>query len=354
VSDETTRVLIVEDSRLQRHVLSRYLDTCPGIEVVGEAEDGAVGVKSVGTLRPHVVLMDVRMPTLDGLQATQQIMGEHPTPILLMTAPDNLAKEVDLGLRALEAGALDLISKPDMSKIASEGPALAAKLRLLAGVPVIAHVKGTRSRRERLARDRRSTGYFKRASRVVGIATSTGGPKALHEVLSHFPQRLRAAVVIVQHLDAAFMEGLVRWLDESCPLQVTLGKDGGELLEGVVYVCPAGLYAEVTERRRLSLVKEPIPRGGHCPSGDRLLTSIAAAYGRQAVGVVLTGMGDDGAAGLLAMRDAGAFTMAQDEETSVLFGMPKEAAANGGAVRVLALDQVADAIHAATAGPPPA
>ncbi len=349
---DPTRVLIVEDSRVQRRVLSKYLAGCPGIEVVGEAPDGAEGVKAVNTLRPHVVLMDVRMPMLDGLQATQQIMGETPTPILLMTTPDNLATEVDLGLRALEAGALDLISKPSMDRLERDGPALAAKLRLLAGVPVISHVKGARSRRERIARDRRSTGYYRRASRIVGIATSTGGPRALQEVLTHLPERLAAAVVIVQHLDVAFMEGFVRWLNEHCPLPVHLACDEDELLQGVVYVCPTGLYAEVTERRCMRLVKGEIPRGGHCPSGDRLLASLAKAYGNRAIGAVLTGMGEDGAAGLLTMRQAGGLTIAQDEESSVLFGMPKEAAANGAAMHVLPLGRIAQAISQAVAGAP--
>jgi two-component system, chemotaxis family, protein-glutamate methylesterase/glutaminase len=346
---DPTRVLIVEDSRIQRRVLSTFLSSCPGIEVVGEAQDGTEGVKAVNALRPNVVLMDVRMPNLDGLQATQQIMGEAPTPILLMTTPDNLASEVDLGLRALEAGALDLIKKPSMERLSEDGPALAAKLRLLAGVPVISHVRGARSRRDRLERNQRSTGYFRRASRVVGIATSTGGPRALQEVLSSLPERLKAAVVIVQHLDVAFMDGFVRWLDEHCPLPVHLAKDKDELLQGVVYVCPTGLYAEVNGRRRMDLSKEEIPRGGHCPSGDRLLASLAKVYGSRGVGVVMTGMGEDGAAGLLAMRKAGAFTIAQDEESSVLFGMPKEAAANGAATHVLPLGEIAATISGAVA-----
>lgn len=340
------RVLIVEDSGMQRKALHRYLAEAETLEVVGEAGDGAAGVEAVKSLSPDVVLMDVHMPLLDGLEATQQIMGECPTPILLMTAQDNLEKQVDLGLRALEAGALDLIPKPDLQTLREHGSSLVARLTLLAGVPVIAHMHGTR--RARRARSTRSTGYYRRASRVCGIVASTGGPRALQTVLAGFPDRLKSAVVIVQHLDGAFMDGLVRWLDRLCPLPVHLANDGQELVEGVVYVCPAGRYAEVTDGRCLSLVKEPVPTGGHCPSGDRLLTSIAAAYGQRATGVVLTGMGDDGAAGLLAIKDVQGTTIAQDEETSVIYGMPKEATENGAAARVLPLEKIAAAIAQAS------
>jgi two-component system chemotaxis response regulator CheB len=334
----------VEDSRTQRHALSRYLERQPGLELVGLAEDGVAGVAEVQRVRPDVVLMDVRMPRLDGLAATQQIMATCPTPILLMTAPDNLSSDVSLGLRALEKGALDLIAKPNLASLERDGPALASRLKLLAGVPVISHVSGHRESRL----ESPSTGYFRRAQQAVGVVASTGGPNALRVVLASLQPQLRAAVVIVQHIDAAFMEGLVRWLDEECPLPVLLAEDGQELRERCVYVCPSGLYAEVTDRRRLALLAEDVPPGGHCPSGDRLLESVATAYGRDAAGVVLTGMGTDGAAGLLAIRDAGGRTFAQDEATSVIYGMPRAAKENGAAAHILALEEIGPAVSLVT------
>jgi two-component system chemotaxis response regulator CheB len=183
---------------------------------------------------------------------------------------------------------------------------------------------------------------------VCGIVASTGGPKALQVVLSGFPTRMKTAVVIVQHIDGAFMEGLVRWLDRLCPIPVRIANDGEELMESVVYVCPAGRYAEVTDRRRLALIQEPVPAGAHCPSGNRLLTSMAKTYGARATGVILTGMGDDGAAGLLAIKKVHGYTVAQDEETSVIFGMPKEAIDNGAASIVLPLKKIAERIEGAS------
>lgn len=348
---DRVRVLLVDDSRVHRSALTSLLGRASGIELVGVAADGEEGVELTKRLRPHVLLMDVQMPKLDGLEATREIMATCPTPILLMTAAHDLSREVDLGMRALAVGALDLISKPDLDDLRADVSPLIERLRLLARVPVISHPRGRRGRSsaDMLAARRGSTGFFKRASRVVAIVASTGGPRALTVLLGGLPTGLRAAVVIVQHIEASFEEGLARWLDDHCRLEVALAKDGMDLFEGRVYLAPQGRFAEVTDARRVALVDDPTHVGMHCPSGDRLLRSAAGCYGPRALGVVLTGMGRDGADGLLAIRQSGGKTIAQDEATSVVYGMPQAAVANGAAQQVLPLDRIAPAIVEALA-----
>lgn len=350
----TVRVLIVDDSGIHRRALSSYVEASEALELCGSAVDGSEAVEKVGYLRPDIVLMDVQMPKLDGLAATREIMSDHPTPILLMTAAENLEREVDLGLRALSLGALDLIPKPDLETLSPKDGSLARRLELMAGVPVIHHPRGGGSgagarRTSESGRERvrpHSSGYFRRAPCVIGIVSSTGGPRALTQILQALPAELPAAIVIVQHIAASFEEGLARWLGENSRLKVTVGRDEAPLLTGQAYLAPQGSYAELTQERRLKLIKpDEVRPGRHCPSGDRLLASLAATYGSKAIGVVLTGIGSDGAEGLLALRRAGGRTLAQDEESSVVFGMPSVAAERGAAERVLPLGEIAAAIQ---------
>ena len=344
-----TRVLLVDDSATLRSALTALLERA-GVRVIATAADGEEAVRAAALLRPDVVLMDVRMPRLDGLQATQRIMARTPVPILLMTAPDNLTGDVGMGLRALECGALELIPKPDLIALQQGGVGkLVSQLRLLAGVPVIPHMRGRReapelfdSGAQRLPA--RPTTFHKRAKRVIGVVSSTGGPRALLELLQRLPADLPAAVVVVQHIDPAFQEGLARWLEEETPLRVALPGPDEDLHASTVYLAPQGKFAEVTPRRRIALREEPCPSGGHCPSGDRLLASLADAYGPHAIGVVLTGIGSDGAEGLLRLRRAGGHTLAQDEASSVVWGMPRAAIERGAAERVLPLLEIPTAL----------
>ncbi|MGE0707982.1 MAG: chemotaxis-specific protein-glutamate methyltransferase CheB [Planctomycetota bacterium] len=342
------RVLLVDDSRVHRAAVAAYLERAEGIELVAEASDGAEGVERTLEHRPDLVLMDVRMPALDGLEATSRIMAERATPILLMTAAENMSLEVDLGLRALERGALELIPKPDLETLRRGDEALARRIRLLAKVPVIAHPRGRRAAPPDPApplRDRPTTGLYRRASRVVVVCSSTGGPSALLATLSRLPGDLPAALVLVQHIDGAFEEGLARWLDESCALSVAVGKHEDPLVEGRALLAPQGMVAEVDARRRL-LLRPPSARERepHCPSGDALFHSAARAYGSKALGVVLTGIGSDGATGLLEIHRAGGQTVAQDEATSVVYGMPRVARELGAAAHVVPLPEMARTI----------
>jgi len=340
VSD-VTRVLVVDDSRIHRTALTNFLTRRADFEVIGTAADGIEAVEMTARLRPAVILMDVQMPRLSGLEATERIMSSCPTPILLMTAADNLAREVDLGMRALEYGALDLVPKPDFDALRGPGRSpLADRLRLLAGVPVISHLGARRPAVVPAPVSLKGTDFYRRAGRCVVIVASTGGPRALTTLLAALPADLRAAVVVVQHLDSAFEDGLVKWLDEHSPLEVSLAQHGAPLFEGRVFVAPQGVFAEVTSDRKVALVEDPDDRCAHRPSGDRLFRSAAQAYGRRTVGVVLTGMGEDGAKGLAEIRRSGGATFAQDEESSVIYGMPRAAFENGAAQRVLSLDKL--------------
>jgi two-component system chemotaxis response regulator CheB len=343
------RVLIVDDSKMHRTALKSLIERAGGFEVVGVAEDGEQGLELTHRLAPDIVLMDVNMPRLDGLAATSRIMAEKPTPILLMTASENLKGEVDLGLRALDMGALDLVPKPAaMVPSDQSSQALMTRLKLLAGVPVISHPRG-RVSRAKVGSDvnpKASSSIIRRARRVICVAASTGGPRALKTFLSGLPADLGAGVAIVQHIDGMFLEGLVRWLGEERPGTVVVADDGRGLHENEVVLAPSGTHLELTSDRRCALV-EGTQEGGHRPSADRLLRSGALAYGKRAVGVVLTGMGEDGARGLLAIKEAGGQTFAQDEPTSVVYGMPRAAKLLGAAQNVLALPALAEAVSRA-------
>jgi two-component system chemotaxis response regulator CheB len=338
------RVLVVDDSKTHRAALRRILEQSRDFEVVGVAEDGVEAVELTHKLRPDIIVMDVNMPRLDGLAATERIMADTPTPILLMTASENMKGEVDLAYRALELGALDLMGKPSsLEADGKEVQTLLVRIKLLARVPVISHPRGRRPSKRTESGRHQASGVIKRARRIVAVAASTGGPRALKSFLSGLPADLGAGILIVQHIDGAFLDGLVRWLGEDRPWPVKIGEDGHGIHENEVVVAPNGSHMCVTSERRISLVRG-LPEGGHMPSCDRLLRSVALAYGARATGVVLTGMGEDGARGLLSIKDEGGQTFAQDEATSVVYGMPRAAVALGAALQVLPLGQLPAAV----------
>lgn len=346
------RVLIVDDSRMHRMALTKLIERAPGFQVVGSAEDGEQGVELVHTLKPDIVLMDVNMPRLDGLGATERIMAERPTPILLMTASENLEGEQNLAWRAIDHGALELIPKPANLE-PGDKPAqdILARLRVLAGVPVISHPRGRRPAKRPQDGGKRSTSsIIRRARKVVAVAASTGGPRALKQLLAGLPADLGAGIAIVQHIDGLFVDGLVRWLGEDRPLPVAAAEDGRGIHENEILVAPAGFHMEIGADRRVVLKDGKNDGSAHCPSGDRLLRSVALTYGPRAIGVVLTGMGEDGARGLLAIKEAGGVTFAQDEATSVVYGMPRAAKLLGAATHVLPLPQLAEAVVRAVRG----
>jgi len=331
------RVLLVEDSPTVRRYLVELIEEAPGLVVVGQARDGDEALEMVRDLQPDVVSMDLQMPHTDGLQATRNIMAQYPTPIVVVS--QLLEHDVALSMDALGAGALAVVSKPP-NRTHPNFPAaqrtLLTNLRAMAGVKVV-----SRRRRHEVPTPSPSLS-IKRAPEVLGIAASTGGPRALREILRALPADFSVPIVIAQHMPPEFMPGLVRWLDESSGLQVRLAQEGDSLEAGTVLVAPGDAQLEIirgTSTLRIQLRPQKQAER-FCPSADVLFSTLSVACGSQAIGVILTGMGSDGAEGLLALRKAGGCTIAQNEESSTVYGMPRAAIARGAAQHVISLAQI--------------
>ncbi len=331
------RVLIVDDSLVAREMLAQILGSDPGIEVAGMASDGVQAVELVERLHPDLVTMDIHMPRMDGLHATERIMAFTPTPILVVSSSvhgEGMGRAFD----ALSAGALEVIRKPepkDWADLQRIGTEVILKAKVLARVKVITHIRGRRGERTIPGtRHRRERGQRS----IVAIGSSTGGPSALEAVLCGLPRSFPVPIVIAQHIADGFVPGLVSWLSGVCELKVKAAEDAEELSRGTVYFAPTGTNVEVDDNRVRFVA--PGARQLYVPSADTLFDSVAVSHGPNAVGVILTGMGADGAQGLKRMRDAGAATIAQDEATSTVWGMPKAAVELGAAESVVPLEQI--------------
>jgi two-component system chemotaxis response regulator CheB len=326
------RVLVVDDSTTSRRALAQMLAEDPALKIVGEASDGVAAVRMAISLRPDVITMDVDMPGLDGLAATAAIMTDAPARVLIVCAVGE-TRQMDLSFRAIAAGALELIAKPAHGEdLRRWGRRVAESVRLMAEVPVV---------RRRTSTPRPMTTAAGREVDVFGIVASTGGPPALVAVLGAMPRNLRIPLLVAQHMAEGFTPGLVRWFSQTSPIPVELAREGAPCRAGRVYLPPDGHDLELDPRGTL---RTPKANGVHRPSGNRLLQSLARACGARAGGVVLTGMGDDGAQGLLAIRNAGGPTFAQDEASSVVFGMPQAAVACGATSTLVPLEAVATEI----------
>ncbi len=333
--DRPIRVLVADDSELFRELLSSVVAADPAFEVVATAADGNAAATLARQLKPDVITMDLNMPDADGFSGIARIMAETPTPILVLTA--NKAELV--GFKALSLGALDLVEKPGLGvDLASYGAEIRSRLRLLAGVKVIRHLRGLRGqKREPRLRSRRAE--------LVVVGASLGGPRALAALLKALPAGFPAPLAVVQHIADGFTGGLAGWLQQESRLAVREARDGEPLQAGVVLLAPSGRHLVVEEG--VARLSDAAPVDTFKPSVTPLFLSAARAYGNRACGVLLTGMGRDGAEGLLAIRQAGGLTVAQDEATSAVFGMPKAAIDLGAVDRVLALDDIPRALQEA-------
>lgn len=333
------RVLVVDDSAFVRKAVKRMLGAAGDIEVVGLAADGEEGLEKARELQPDVVTLDVKMPRLGGLETLERLMAERPVPVLLMSTLTQEGAEVTL--RGLELGAMDFVDKSSVQpmNMLSLAEELIAKIRALGSARVRARPMPLPAGETRDA---------PRAECVV-VAASTGGPTALQSVMAGLPAGFPAAVLVVQHIPRGFTKSLAERLDARSAIPVREARDGEVVAPGTVLVAPAGIHTKLARRQgAVSIVLDEEPRGAlHRPSADVLMASAAAVYGPLSVGVVLTGMGADGTEGLRAIREKGGLTLAESEETCVIYGMPKAAIDAGVVHRAIPLERVAGEILAA-------
>ncbi|HEU4733778.1 MAG TPA: chemotaxis protein CheB [Kofleriaceae bacterium] len=335
------RVLVVDDSEIAREALTAYIESDGDLCVVGTAGDAASAISAVAALGPHVVTMDIQMPGEDGLAAIEQIMAHNPVPIVVVSA--QARGDQTLPFEAVKRGALEVAVKPASR---ADAAALRAALRRVAGIPVVPHVRALRAARAGV--DAAPRLPPSNAARIVGIAASAGGPAALDVVLGALPANLHACVALVQHLPPDFVAPFATYLRSRTPLEVVL-LGPGEAIDarpGHLVLAPAEHHLAAVSPHRLGAVPTP-PVRGHRPSATVMFASLARFVGNRALGVILTGIGDDGAAGLADLRARGGLTLAQDERTCAVYGMPRAAFELGAISRVLPLPEIPAAIRQA-------
>lgn len=345
ISDATdfrpVRLLIVDDSSTVRAILRAMLSGKKEITIVGEAVNGREAVALTGQLRPDVVLMDIRMPVMDGREATEEIMAECAVPIVVFSSLTH-GEEARTSIDMLALGALDVIAKPDLSDqqaVEECSRMLVRKIRTASKVVVVRHLRG-RMRKPVSSPDIRA-GAAGKAYAALGIGSSTGGPAALRGLFSRFPADFPLPVLLVQHITRGFSNGFVEWLQQYTSLAVRIADSVDKATPGTVLVAPEGRQMEVFPGGGVRAIS-PKPKGVHLPSVDVLLSSVAGAYGRNGIGILLTGMGADGVEGLGDIRKRGGLTIVQNEESSVVFGMPGEAIRRGAAELVMTPEGIAD------------
>lgn len=339
------RVVVVEDSATARALLVAILRSDPDIDVVGEATNGRDAVELAVRLRPAMIVMDIEMPVMDGLEATKRIMVEAPTPIIIVSARHD-TRNVEVSLRALRVGALAVLAKPAGPATAAHGPDAA---RLVSLVKALSEVTVLRRRWQpdtvsgRHPEPAVTDQAWKGTIRAIGVAASTGGPAALYRFLELLPADMAAPVLVVQHIVEGFTAGLVSWLGSGTALPVTVAAHGEPLQAGVVYVAPDGRHIEVGPDATVAL-SGASPVQGFRPSATPLFASLGRRYGRSAAGVVLTGMGTDGLAGIQVLHQSGGLVLAQDEQTSAVFGMPGAVIGQKLAHRVGSVEDLASSV----------
>ncbi|GGE41529.1 chemotaxis response regulator protein-glutamate methylesterase [Agaricicola taiwanensis] len=338
------KVMIVEDSAVVRLLLTNIISRDPRLAVSTAVTSGEEALAALAKVKPDVISMDIRLPGIDGLETTRRIMEEHPTPIVVI-ADSVHDGSLKLSMNALRAGALTVVEKPvgvassAYEEIASQ---ICTQLYIMSQVSVI-------RRRGILARTAQSLPpspppvphLSPEQSNIIGIAASTGGPPALARVIGALPKNFPLPVLVVQHMGAPFMEGFASWLNGLVPLDVTLAKDNEVARPGRVYVAPGDRHLVLSEGNVLRLTGDP-PISSQRPAATELFRSLARHAGRRGCGVVLTGMGEDGARGLLEMRMAGGRTLAEHESSCVVFGMPGAAIRLGAVETVLPLDAIGE------------
>jgi two-component system, chemotaxis family, protein-glutamate methylesterase/glutaminase len=346
------KVLVADDSQVTRMLLVQLLNSDPCIRVIGAVNDGqaALDFLAAGVQRPDVVVMDIHMPRLDGFEATRRIMETQPLPIIICTgtaSPQDLA----VAFRSMEAGAVACVEKP-VALGADFEPRLHNLLqtvRLMSEVKVVRRWNRSHSAPVLMPASSSSKPRASAGVKLIGIGASTGGPPVLQTILSGLPKDFPVPLLIVQHIARGFLPGMVDWLSQTTGLRVHIAAHGATPLPGHVYVAPDDFHLAADARGHMVLAREEAESGLR-PAVSYLFRSLADSYGANAVGVLLTGMGKDGAAELKRMKDHGAYTIAQDRDSSIVHGMPGAAIELGAASQVLPADKIAGALIARVGG----
>ncbi len=328
-TEQTVRVLVVDDSSSQRTMLIGMLETDPSVRVIGWASNGEEAIQAVNRLKPDLVTMDLRMPIMDGLAASEHIMRDNPTPILMVTGSVSRSNQHMIA-QALNAGVLGILAKPNAASLSAS----AEFVRMVKGLSRI-RIKGRYKPENSLPTVEKPRANIKpkitttftppENIQIIGIAASTGGPAILEQMLTQLPANFEIPILVVQHIAAGFAQSLVDWLKPLCRIPVRLVQAGSKLEPGITI---ASEHHLTIKNGVLTSSLEP-PVSGHRPSGTVLFRSLAAEYGSGALGIVLTGMGNDAAQGLQELKNAGGTIVAQDKNSSVIFSMPNAAIALG-------------------------
>ena len=339
---ERIRVLVVDDSALMRKLIPLILERDPDIEVVGTAMDGNFALRKIAELQPDVVTLDLEMPRMDGLETLRMIMRGAPLPVIVFSSHSKQGAYATF--KALALGAIDFAAKPEN---AAAGNLEAVASQLVEKIKVAKRAGGPKAlpkaQPEVSKQNKKRSRPALPPTRIIAIGISTGGPNALQYTLSQFPADFPAAFVVVQHMPEGFTEMFARRLDECCALDIQEAKSGDLLVAGRVLICPGNrhILARRMPRGEMVVLSDTAPINGHRPSADILFHSVAQEFGPTSVGLIMTGMGEDGAEGLGAIKAAGGLTIAQSEESCVVAGMPRAAIQRGHASKILALEALA-------------
>jgi two-component system chemotaxis response regulator CheB len=344
---EMIQVLIVDDSPVARELLEFILSQDPEISIIGTAQDGEEAVRLTLEKKPDIITMDINMPTMNGFDATRIIMETTPVPIIIVTASENL-RDVATSFRALEAGAITLMPRPpgvNHPEFEAMAQQMVDSVKTYSEVKVVRRYprRGNLSVPHPILKAKMKIEPLKERARVVAIGTSTGGPVVIQAILAGLNPEFPLPVLIVQHMTRGFGEGFVKWLMETTGFPIQIATNGEPLRSGHAYIARDGFQMGVTVDDRILLVDAPLENWVR-PSVSFLFRSIRQVYGDRAIAVLLTGMGADGAVELKQLKDAGAVTIAQDEQSSVIYGMPGEAVRLGGATYVLSPEKIVDVL----------
>lgn len=343
------RVLVADDSALMRKLIPHILAKDPEIEVVATAVDGLFALKKIGEYRPDVITLDVDMPRMDGLTALKHIVTEYKTPVIMVSSLTEAGAE--LTLKALELGAMDFITKPHDAISVHIGDIADDLIRKIKAIAKVSPVR-LLPKPKVYSAPKSAKKIERRADKIIAIGISTGGPNALSYLLPLLPAEIPAGLLIVQHMPPGFTEVFADRLNNICKIDVKEARDGDMVVPGRAIIAPGGKHIKVknTNFGYVVIVSATAAVNGHRPSADVLFNSVAAECGRSAVGVIMTGMGEDGAEGLGHIKAAGGVTIAQDENSCIVYGMPKVAVERGYADRVASLQDMAGVLTEAVSG----